>query len=787
MAESYDVVVIGAGPGGYIAAIRAAQLGFKVACIDDWKRADGRPAPGGTCTNVGCIPSKALLQSSEHYEHAGHGFAAHGIDVKGLSIDVPRMIARKEKVVAQNNDGILFLFKKNKVAFHHGRGAFAGGSAKSGWLVSVAGDAPAELSASHVIVATGSKPRPLPGAPFDNALVLDNAGALALGAVPKRLGVVGAGVIGLEMGSVWRRLGAEVTVLEALPTFLGAADQAVAKEAHKLFTEAGPRDSPRRVDRVGRGRQEGRQGRLEGRGRQRRSRRPSTGWSCRSGACRTPRGSTPRRWGSRSTSAASSTVDDTCRTNLPQVWAVGDVVRGPMLAHKAEEEGVAVAERIAGQHGHVDFDTVPWVIYTSPEIAWVGTTEQQLEAAGVAYRSGTFPFSANGRARALGDTERLRQDPRRREDRPHPRRARHRTVRVRADRRGRGGDGVRRLVRGPCPHLPRPSVALGGHEGGGARGRPPHAQSLSPGSAARGAPRPVVTSPAWGRSPRQPGNPSARTFPGSWPSGEARRTTRSGERSRRLEHLAAELHAFRTARQSRLKRLIAPPAVPRGVYLWGGVGRGKSLLMDAFYATVHLRRKTRVHFHAFMRDVHEELARLSREADPLATVAERIAKRHRLVCFDEFHVSDIADAMILGRLLKALFAHGVVFVMTSNYPPEGLYPNGLQRQNFLPTIGLMREWLDVLEVDGGTDYRLRALEQAPVYHVPADAAADAALARTFDAVASGPDEDPRLAIEGRTIVARRRAGGAVWFDFAALCAGPAVATGLPRARAASSR
>ncbi len=240
----------------------------------------------------------------------------------------------------------------------------------------------------------------------------------------------------------------------------------------------------------------------------------------------------------------------------------------------------------------------------------------------------------------------------------------------------------------------------------------------------------------------------------------------------RLEHLAAQLHAFRAARQSRLKRLIAPPAVPRGVYLWGGVGRGKSLLMDAFYATVRLRRKTRVHFHAFMRDVHEELARLSRETDPLATVAARIAKRHRLVCFDEFHVSDIADAMILGRLLKALFAHGVVFVMTSNYPPEGLYPNGLQRQNFLPTIGLMREWLDVLEVDGGTDYRLRALEQAPVYHVPADAAADAALARMFDAVASGPDEDPRLAIEGRTIVARRRAGGAAWFDFAALCAGP---------------
>ena len=240
----------------------------------------------------------------------------------------------------------------------------------------------------------------------------------------------------------------------------------------------------------------------------------------------------------------------------------------------------------------------------------------------------------------------------------------------------------------------------------------------------------------------------------------------------RLERLAAELGAFRVARQSRLKRLLAPPPVPRGVYLWGGVGRGKSLLMDAFYGTVPLRRKARVHFHAFMRDVHRDLARLKGEPDPLASVALGIAKRHRLVCFDEFHVSDIADAMILGRLLAALFAHGVVFVMTSNYPPEGLYPDGLQRQNFLPTIGLMREWLDVVEVDGGIDYRLRALEQAPVFHVPADAAADAALERMFAAVATGPDEDPRLAVEGRTIVARRRAGDAVWFDFDELCGGP---------------
>ena len=237
--ERFDVVVIGAGPGGYIAAIRCAQLGFRTACIDDWTRAGGKPAPGGTCTNVGCIPSKALLQSSEHFDHAGHAFADHGIEIQGLGIDVQKMLARKDKVVAQNNDGILFLFKKNKMAFFHGRGSFAGGSADAGWSINVGGSQPAELSATHVIVATGSAPRPLPGVPFDNVRVLDNAGALAMSEVPKRLGVVGAGVIGLEMGSVWRRLGAQTTVLEALPTFLGAADEAVAKEAKRVFAKQG--------------------------------------------------------------------------------------------------------------------------------------------------------------------------------------------------------------------------------------------------------------------------------------------------------------------------------------------------------------------------------------------------------------------------------------------------------------------------------------------------------------------------------------------------------------------
>ncbi len=240
----------------------------------------------------------------------------------------------------------------------------------------------------------------------------------------------------------------------------------------------------------------------------------------------------------------------------------------------------------------------------------------------------------------------------------------------------------------------------------------------------------------------------------------------------RLDRLAAELGAFRTARQSRLKRLIAPPDVPRGVYLWGGVGRGKSMLMDAFYGAVAIRRKSRIHFHAFMRDVHEELATLKREADPLATVAERIAKRHRLICFDEFHVSDIADAMILGRLLSALVDRGTVFVMTSNFRPDRLWPDGLQRERFLPAIRLIERELDVLEVDGGTDYRLRTLSQARSWLVPAGPDADVELGRIFGAMADGPDEDRRLTVEGRTIVARRRAGSAVWFDFAAVCDGP---------------
>jgi dihydrolipoamide dehydrogenase len=401
VADQFDVAVIGAGPGGYEAAIRAAQLGFKTASVDDWSTTDGKPALGGTCTNVGCIPSKALLQSSENFEHAGHSFRDHGIDVKGLAIDVSRMLARKDKVVRQNNDGIAYLFKKNKIAFFHGVGSFAGGG-PGAWQVKVEGPGAATFAAKNVIVATGSKPRELPGAPFDNKLILDNDGALVIPEVPKRLGVVGAGVIGLEMGSVWRRLGAQVTILEVLPVFLGAADQQVAKEAWKLFTQQGLAiQLGVNISKVSVGKGVS----VEYRDADGKPQSASFDKLIVSiGRVPHTAGLNAESVGLKLDQRGFVEVDAECRTNLEGVWAIGDVVRGPMLAHKAEDEGVAVAERIAGQHGHVDFNTVPWVIYTSPEIAWVGQTEQQLKAAGVAYRAGSFPFMANGRARALGDT-----------------------------------------------------------------------------------------------------------------------------------------------------------------------------------------------------------------------------------------------------------------------------------------------------------------------------------------------------------------------------------------------
>jgi dihydrolipoamide dehydrogenase len=406
MSKNFDVVVIGGGPGGYIAAIRAAQLGLATACIDDWKNKAGGPAPGGTCTNVGCIPSKALLQSSEHYEHAGHQFAAHGIEIAGLGLDLAKMLGRKDTVVKQNNDGILFLFKKNKVSFFHGHGSFVG-RGDAGVEIRVSGATDETLVARHVIVATGSNARALPGVEFDESRILSNDGALRIAEVPKRLGVIGAGVIGLEMGSVWRRLGADVTMLEALPAFLGAVDEQIAKEAAKLFGRQGLKiQLGVAIDKVS----------VEKKGKSAEVRVEYADAKGERQVLAVDRlivsiGRVPNTDGLNAQAIGLAVdergfvaVDDGCRTNVPNVWAVGDVVRGPMLAHKAEEEGVAVAERIAGQHGHVNFNTIPWVIYTSPEIAWVGQTEQQLKAAGRAYKAGTFPFAANGRARALGDT-----------------------------------------------------------------------------------------------------------------------------------------------------------------------------------------------------------------------------------------------------------------------------------------------------------------------------------------------------------------------------------------------
>jgi dihydrolipoamide dehydrogenase len=402
MSQAFDVVVIGAGPGGYIAAIRAAQLGFKVACIDEWKNAAGGPAPGGTCTNVGCIPSKALLQSSEHFDHANHHFADHGISTGKVTMDVAKMVGRKDTVVKQNNDGILYLFKKNKVTFFHGRGSF-GKAVEGGYEVQVTGAKEETLTGKQVIIATGSNARALPGTPFDEETVLSNDGALRIGAVPKKLVLIGSGVIGLEMGSVWRRLGSDVTILEGLPTFLGAVDEQIAKEAKKAFDKQGLKiELGVKVGEI----KSGKKG-------------VNVAYTNAKGEAVTldadklivSIGRVPNTIGLNAEAVGLAldergaiVVDADCKTNLPGVWAVGDVVRGPMLAHKAEEEGVAVAERMAGQHGHVNFNTIPWVIYTSPEIAWVGRTEQQLKADGVAYKAGTFPFLANGRARALGDT-----------------------------------------------------------------------------------------------------------------------------------------------------------------------------------------------------------------------------------------------------------------------------------------------------------------------------------------------------------------------------------------------
>ncbi len=413
MPESFDVAIIGAGPGGYVAAIRCAQLGMNTVCIDEWKNTKGKASLGGTCLNVGCIPSKALLESSENFYQAKYKFSNHGVMVENVSADISVMIARKDKIVTTFTTGIASLFKKNKIKSLHGRGTLLKREPSADtWTIRVSDNGiTEEIQAKYVILATGSNPRPLNFVPIDNEMVLDNSGALALTEVPKRLGVIGAGVIGLEMGSVWRRLGAEVIILEAMPGFLMAVDEQVAKEARNIFSK-----EPGLQIHTG----------INIQSIQALKKNVVVNYSDYSGQEQTLEvdklivaiGRVPNTAGlgvedngllldERGFVA----VDQHCRTNLTNVYAVGDVVRGPMLAHKASEEGVAVAEMIlhqeknkTGENEAVDFNTVPWVIYTAPEIAWVGKNEQELKAAGIAYKVGQFPFIANGRARAIGET-----------------------------------------------------------------------------------------------------------------------------------------------------------------------------------------------------------------------------------------------------------------------------------------------------------------------------------------------------------------------------------------------
>jgi len=398
MSESYDVIVVGGGPGGYVAAIRCAQLGLNTACIDDQVNAKGKPSLGGTCLNVGCIPSKALLDSSEQFHRINHQFSAHGISADNVSMDVGKMLARKDAIVNKLTSGISMLFKANKVDSILGRGQLL---ADRRVAVSdpASGEVSTTLRADHIILAPGSVPVELPGIPFDHEFVVDSTGALSFDRIPPRLGVIGAGVIGLELGSVWNRLGSEVVIVEALDEFLGLADHQIAREAGRQFKKQGldirlgamvqsvesapsglkiaytQKDQTHtlEVDRI-----------IVAVGR-----RPATVGLLSSdcGVSLDARGFIE--------------VDEKCRTGADNIWAVGDAVRGPMLAHKSSEEGVAVAERISGGAGHIDFNTVPWVIYTSPEIAWVGQTENALKAQGIPIRTGSFPFAATGRALAM--------------------------------------------------------------------------------------------------------------------------------------------------------------------------------------------------------------------------------------------------------------------------------------------------------------------------------------------------------------------------------------------------
>jgi dihydrolipoamide dehydrogenase len=402
MSEQFDVVVIGAGPAGYHAAIRAAQLGLKTACVDAALGKDGKPALGGTCLRVGCVPSKALLDSTHQYENMLHKFEQHGISFKDAAIDVPKMIARKDGIVKQFTGGIAMLFKANKVAPYYG---FATLHPDRVVKVRQHDGSEVELQGKNVIIAAGSDSIELPFAKFDGENIVDNVGALDFTEVPKRLAVIGAGVIGLELGSVWKRLGAEVTILEALPEFLPAADAEVSRLAAREFKKQGldiklgAKVSKAEVTGKGKKKEvaitfaddKGEQTLVVDRLLVAVGRRAAT------------KGLLAEGTGVQLNERGQIVVDEHCRTGVEGVWAIGDCVRGPMLAHKGFEEGIAVAELIAGLPGHVNFDTIPYVIYTAPEIAWVGKTEQQLKAEGVPYKTGSFPFAAVGRAVAMAE------------------------------------------------------------------------------------------------------------------------------------------------------------------------------------------------------------------------------------------------------------------------------------------------------------------------------------------------------------------------------------------------
>jgi dihydrolipoamide dehydrogenase len=405
--QTYDVLVIGAGSGGYIASIRAGQLGLRVGCVEANPYADprGEARPGGTCLNVGCIPSKALLSSSEEFEKIKKHASQHGIRVSGAEIDVQAMVSRKASVVTKMAKGIEFLFRKNKVEFLKGRARLLGKDADGIRVQFTQGSKEQELKARNLIIATGSLPRQLPGIPVDNVDICDNAGALDFQSVPKHLCIIGAGIIGLELGSVWRRLGAQVTVLEALPSFLPMCDESVSKEMHKVLSGQGLQmQMGARVQGV----EQRAPGDLQ-------VDYTDAGGKQQSLACEklvVAVGRVPFTGDLGLDSVGVTTdkqgfveVDDSCRTRVENIYAIGDVVRGPMLAHKAEEEGIMAAERIAGQAGHVNYRAIPFVIYTSPEVAWVGQTEQELRDAGVKYKTGSFPYAANGRALGNGDTQ----------------------------------------------------------------------------------------------------------------------------------------------------------------------------------------------------------------------------------------------------------------------------------------------------------------------------------------------------------------------------------------------